>query len=130
MKRGGPLRRTALRVESKRHAREERVLAKVKRQRRELVGDRCEAQPILGPCWGPIEAHHLRKRSQGGANTIENIKLLCRFHNQWVEDHPAEAERLGLVDRPRSLNATVTISDPPSYLYGRYPHTGDTEPAA
>lgn len=139
MKRGGSLRRltplvrrTALCAQSAKHAREERVLARVKLRLIERAGYRCEAHPILGPCDGPLHAHHILRRSQGGTHTLENLALLCRYHHAWVHEHPAEAEVLGLLRRPESRNAKVTVTGPsaerPSYLYGWQPP--DTEPAA
>jgi hypothetical protein len=57
------------------------------------------AVPDVGPCWGPLTPHHLRKASQGGAYTADNLVALCAGHNCWVEDHPDTAHRLGLVRR-------------------------------
>ena len=51
----------------------------------------------MGECFGPINGHELRKRSQGGSITdMNNVILLCNYHNGWVEDHPLAARRLGL----------------------------------
>ncbi|GIV00869.1 MAG: hypothetical protein KatS3mg014_2521 [Actinomycetota bacterium] len=52
-----------------------------------------------GGCAGPLEAHHIRKRSQGGRDEERNLVALCALHNTWVEDHPAAAWELGLVAR-------------------------------
>jgi 5-methylcytosine-specific restriction endonuclease McrA len=52
-----------------------------------------------GGCFGGLTVHHLRKRSQGGADTEANLVTLCAGHNVWVEDHPEEAWGLGLVAR-------------------------------
>ncbi len=52
----------------------------------------------VGPCFGPVHAHEILKRSQGGSITdTDNMIMLCNFHNGWVEDHPARAHVLGLV---------------------------------
>lgn len=50
-------------------------------------------------CFGPLTPHHIRKESQGGTYTFDNLVTLCAFHNGWVEDHPNLAHRLGLVRR-------------------------------
>jgi 5-methylcytosine-specific restriction endonuclease McrA len=50
-----------------------------------------------GPCLGELTPHHLRKASQGGAFTEENLRTLCATHNDMVEDFPAAAARIGLV---------------------------------
>lgn len=52
-----------------------------------------------GWCRGPLTPHHIRKASQGGAYTPENLTTLCAFHNGWVEDFPDLAHRMGLVLR-------------------------------
>ena len=55
-------------------------------------------QALLGPCYGPVNGHEIVKRSQGGSITdLSNIILLCARHNDWVEDSPTEAHRLGLM---------------------------------
>lgn len=44
--------------------------------------------------------HHLRKRSAGGALCDpDNVLPCCDVCNGWIEDHPREAHRLGLVVR-------------------------------
>ena len=56
--------------------------------------------PLMGPCFGPVNGHELIKRSQGGSIVDpENIIMLCNYHNGWVEDHPLDAEKIGLVKR-------------------------------
>lgn len=49
-------------------------------------------------CFGEVNAHELVKRSRGGSITDpSNCVPLCNFHNDWVEDHPWAAQKLGLV---------------------------------
>ena len=43
----------------------------------------------------PQHLHHVRRRSQGGTDTPENLLGLCRDHHQWVHEHVAEAVELG-----------------------------------
>lgn len=56
---------------------------------------------VMGPCHGPIHGHELLKRSQGGSITdMENIILLCDYHNGWIENEPAKAYAWGLTRHP------------------------------
>ncbi len=48
-------------------------------------------------CFGDLTVHHLRKASQGGTYTPENLITLCAYHNGWVEDHPIAAHERGMV---------------------------------
>ena len=46
---------------------------------------------------GPVNGHEVLKRSRGGSITdMENVVLLCDWHNGWVEDNPREAHAMGL----------------------------------
>jgi hypothetical protein len=65
-------------------------------------------QPLYGPlgegvrsCTQRLEGlHERRKRSAGGSLTNrQNLIPACNRCNQWVEDHPIEAHRIGLVVR-------------------------------
>lgn len=57
----------------------------------------------VGNCHGRVDGHEILKRTRAGS-TDENlldmggIRLLCSFHNGWCEDHPIEANKLGLAD--------------------------------
>lgn len=42
------------------------------------------------------QPHHIKKRSQGGKHTLENLIDLCFECHRWAEDHPKEAELEGL----------------------------------
>lgn len=59
-----------------------------------------------GSCFGQPTVHHLRKASQGGAYTADNLVTLCAHHNDWVEVHPTVAHAIGLV-----IRAGETASD-------------------
>lgn len=48
-------------------------------------------------CAGGLHAHHIRRRSQGGPHTMDNLTTLCAAHHGWVHDHPALARLLGLL---------------------------------
>lgn len=69
---------------------------------RELVfrrDGRCLLVGVDGhACTGaPMTPHHLHKAGRGGPYTVDNLVTLCAGGNTWVEDHPADAARLGLV---------------------------------
>lgn len=51
---------------------------------------------VAGPCLGRLTPHHIRKSSQGGSYSADNLVALCTFHNEWVETHREEARLLGL----------------------------------
>lgn len=51
-------------------------------------------QDVTGGCMGPLDPHHRRKASAGGAYSTANLVVLCRRHNQWVEDEPKVAKLL------------------------------------
>lgn len=91
-------RRRPLRARSK--AREDDVERRWQVRHAVFVRDgwRCRLEG-LGGCWGPPTPHHLRKSQEGGPYVEENLVCLCAGHNTWVEDHPPEARRLGLVER-------------------------------
>jgi len=54
-------------------------------------------------CFGGLTFHHVLKASAGGTYSAENGLSLCVWANDWVEDHPDEAVRLGLVKRRKPL---------------------------
>ena len=61
---------------------------------------RCEV--VLGPitCTSQgTQAHHIRRRSQGGQDTAENLIWICAAHHSWVHANPATAEHYGLLRR-------------------------------
>ena len=54
-------------------------------------------------CTRRLELDHVRPKAQGGPTTIENLRVLCRFHNTlsarrafgdaWMDGFTAEAAR-------------------------------------
>ena len=50
-------------------------------------------------CSGHLDAHHVLMRSQGGPDTADNLKVLCRAHHEWVHRHPAKSYALDLLRR-------------------------------
>lgn len=121
MKRGGPLRRsTALRATQRlstptrrRDARNgderlspQRIRAAERdvlwRSIRRFVLERdggCRGRHVApGPCsYGPLEVHHLRRRSQGWSSDPADYVALCGAHHRWVTEHPSAAHAVGLV---------------------------------
>lgn len=95
----GPARRTKLSPVSKKRkaetgARRATVAAVVARD----GGCVAAFRGAPGACIGPLTAHEVVKRSQGGSHLDpSNCVALCWGHNSWVEDHPAQARALGLV---------------------------------
>jgi len=71
-----------------------------------VLADPPEALAELGACWGRLEPHHVLKAGQGGPYTEDNLVTLCHGHNAAVEDHPAAAYLLGLVQRSTPLRDT------------------------
>lgn len=54
----------------------------------------------VGRCFGPPNAHHIRKAAQGGAYIESNLCLLCAHHNSELEanaDLALFARSVGLV---------------------------------
>lgn len=62
----------------------------------------CQLQGVegVGGCFGGLTPHHIRKASQGGAYSEENLATLCSSHNDRIEsdaDLAAIAHARGLV---------------------------------
>lgn len=57
-------------------------------------GGRCEAPFCTARA---VHMHHIKRRSQGGADTAENIKHLCAGDHRFVHDHPDIARMHGLL---------------------------------
>ena len=57
--------------------------------------------PLLPPCWGRLEVHHVRARGMGrgrgdwvklpDGQIVGNVVAACREHHEWCELHPAES---------------------------------------
>lgn len=89
------MRRTRLKPMSVKRRRRNEEYRKV----RDTVAERelCEAQ-VSGVCriYG-AHAHHILRRSQGGADTPENLAWLCAPCHEWTHQHPEWAKGVGLL---------------------------------
>lgn len=56
----------------------------------------CEFTDSPAGHWGPMECHHVQKRSQGGAHDASNLVRLCRAHHAQT-DAPFANGRLCVV---------------------------------
>lgn len=54
-------------------------------------------EPSHGECWGALEVHHRKRRSQGGTDELDNLVTLCTAGHMWVHAHPAVSFALGLL---------------------------------
>lgn len=107
MKRSSPLRRlTSLQRRStmRRHPTARKRSKPVPAEVRDLVAARdrgCVGARLVPSikCWGPLDPHHILRRSQGGTNDADNLVTLCRAHHDWVHAHPVTANELGLLRR-------------------------------
>ena len=90
MKRSAPLRRTRMRrIGPKGRAKAKRLDA-IRPLLEARSGGRCE-HPLCRRYSNNLDRHHLVKRSQGGADVLENLVLLCRFDHRRLDlpdDHP------------------------------------------
>ena len=48
-------------------------------------------------CVGPLDPHHIRRRGQGGPDSLDNLVSLCRAHHDWTHQNPASAREIGLL---------------------------------
>lgn len=104
MKRGGPLKRTALKRKTPLKAMSAKRKASLSKRRRTVqeVIERdkfCQARDLVPDvaCGGPLTGHEPLFRSRGGDPTDpEQVIACCWIHNGWIADHPKEAEAVGL----------------------------------
>ena len=60
----------------------------------------CQLRAVAHGCRGKLHVHHIRLRSQGGWDTMENLVTLCPDAHDWVHNRDrAQAEALGLIVR-------------------------------
>jgi len=94
VKRGRPLRR-----QSEKGAAREAEHRAATAERRELVRGLCEGATPACPTrpHAGHHGHHVARRSQGGANTVENLRWLCWEGHDWVHRNVEDARQLGLL---------------------------------
>lgn len=93
------MRRTPLRRRSKKAVAAQRQYLAACRLVRQRSAGLCEARGILPHrCQGAArEFHHVKRRSQGGANTPENLRHLCSEAHRVIHAEPALAAEVGLL---------------------------------
>lgn len=100
MKRSPLQRKTPLRAKSRPKSKPRPVPADVYAEvvRRDMG---CVAQRLVPEvrCVGRLDPHHVLMRSQGGPDTVDNLKTLCRAHHDWVHANPARSYELDLLRR-------------------------------
>ena len=63
----------------------------------------CRLYGVVGhECVGPLVAHHIVLRSQGGTHDVDNLATLCDQAHRWVHANPNQARLLGLYGRTAS----------------------------
>lgn len=46
---------------------------------------------------GHLDCHHVVRRSQGGQDTVANLRAVHRVCHRYIHEHPAEAKARGLL---------------------------------
>ena len=103
LKRTKSLERTALGDQLRRSSRKRKALGVPKPIRDQVLArdQGCRALRLVPEirCFGPIDPHHVLRRSQGGKDTVENLIAVCRAHHDWIHQHPAKSYSLDLLRR-------------------------------
>ena len=95
-----PKKRYRIRPVSAKRQRRIDAWRKVDMQLRTAGRTRCEACDVhhLPECNGRFEhKHHVRRKSQGGPDTIENCLPVSSAHHDWIHAHVKEAKALGFL---------------------------------
>jgi len=75
-------------------------MGKISKKLREKICEKYSFCCVVCDGWlynEPWGVHHLKKRSQGGEDTLENLVPCHNKCNSWIEDFPREARRRGFV---------------------------------
>ena len=64
------------------------------------------------------QVHHIRAWSKGGHTNMDNLAMLCRYHNRTNDDDPAHAYR----GRVENIRGTPTWRSPRGYLVANTVH--------
>lgn len=91
------MRRTPLRRVSKKRAAADRVLAHARAQVKRRSWGRCEAEFSQYCTRRGTQAHHVRRRSQGGTDTPDNLLWVCTPCHSAIHAEPQRAAALGLL---------------------------------
>lgn len=91
MKRRAPLQR---RSPMRRRRNASTAYRTARRRRLELAAGRCEAR-APGCTHGAVHTHHIRRRSQGGADELDNLLAVCASCHDWIHRNPEHARRNG-----------------------------------
>lgn len=74
-----------------------RVPPAVRRQVAARARGLCEARCAEDCMNGGTSAHHRRRRSQGGTDTVSNLLWVCEPCHRWIHDHITEAVERGFL---------------------------------
>jgi hypothetical protein len=103
--------------EESRPSKPEHLPARVKRQVWKRDGGRCQWPLGSGGICGStlrLEFDHVIPRARGGPSTIENTRLLCRFHNQVAARRVYGDEWMDRFTRERAALGTTGTAQPPA----------------
>ena len=103
------------------------ISANVRREVAERDGHRCSFVSSTGhrcTCRRRLEFDHLKPVARGGASTVENVRLLCRAHNQhvaelalgekYMRDHRQHAIEQRARARAHAAQPASPLAPPPS----------------
>lgn len=100
LKSGKPLARAGrLRPRSNKRAAQARAFAPIREAVFERDNHTCQAAHVVLSvrCSNGLHPHHLRRQSQGGPDTPENLLSVCPAHHRWIHDNPEDACSRGLL---------------------------------
>ena len=72
-------------------------LRAIRRALLERSRGRCEAAFVLGCTGYGTEIHHVKRRSQGGDNSLTNTRFVCRACHVAAHNFPESAREFGLL---------------------------------
>lgn len=111
MKRSPLERRTPLRKQSRKRAKEQAARRQVVADALERADYTCKARDLVPAiaCWGPLDVDEYEARSArpGGHLDPDNVQVLCRRHHNWKHEHPLDAAAVGLRPYPAMKGPTT-----------------------
>lgn len=97
------MKKSPLKKRSRKKAKSDRELAKLKKQLMKECDGVCELR-IPGICtWYAVDPHHLKLQSQGGEHTRENVRMCCRLCHEYCQTHVEESLVNGWMKRRRAM---------------------------